>query len=163
MNLGELGVSRAVRDLVKLGLATVSDAPFAVGPEAVYETFEPVADQGGDWEHAAPWAEETQWVEDAGYLSHTPPPKPAPVYEEITDPEPLEPFRPFDRPEPETLAEALPHVPDVMGDVPDTIDDPVVDEPIIDEAVPEIVEEPVDEPAPIDRSRLLKFLGSVGK
>jgi len=159
MNLGELGVSRAVRDLVKIGLATVSDAPVAVGPDAVYETFEPVADQG-DWEHAAPWAEDTQWVEDAGYLSHTPPPKPAPVYEEIADPEPVEPFRPFDRPEPETLAEALP-------DIPDTIDDPVVDEPVIDEAAPEIVEEqveePVEEPAPIDRSRLLKFLGSVGK
>jgi hypothetical protein len=156
MGVGELAVSRGVCGLVKIGLATVTDAPAVIEPTAIepvepvepveqveaepFSPFvrdEPVATGSTEWEHTPPWADESQWVQDPGYLSFTPQPTPAPVYEEIADPDP----------EPQTLAEALPEVPDTLED---------------DVAEPTAALGP-EAPAPIDRSRLLKFLGSVGK
>ena len=151
MGLGELAVSRGVRDLVRLGLAEISEAPAVadVEAEAGVSPFGRDADADAvapEWENAAPWAEETQWVEDAGYLSF--------------EPEPFVPLS-FDQRATETLAEALPEIPDTPAD--DVLGTHSVAER--DSAFQEPVGEALvdEEPTPVDRSRLLKFLGSVGK
>jgi hypothetical protein len=173
MGAGELAVCRAVRDLVKLGLATITEAPVDE-PVAAVEVV--VAEADAEWEHSAPWTEETQWVDDPGYLSYTPEKAPPPVYEPF-DPGAL--FGPVAEPAadpvpeqepaaeaiagPQSLAEALPEIPD---DPTEAFDAGVAffgpdEEPeVADEPVPAPA---VDDSAPIDRSRLLKFLGSVGK
>jgi hypothetical protein len=172
MGFGELAVCRGIRDVVKLGLAEISEAPLATEPADVSPfdrtdevaadiatEADPMAGMGvhPDWDNTPPWAEETQWVEDAGYLSFEPQRRPDPVYQPFDEvalqPEPE--FEPVCDVEAETelepvagtLEEALPEVPDDASDV--------APEPVAEEA--EV------EPAPVDRRRLAKFLGSVGK